>query len=196
MFPPPGADELALLRARLPEVSAANVRLIPADVVTDIMARAVATRGTYMDLLTDGVLRTSAVYYLPVAGLTELDRTYATGALPYSGKAKDGRPFRMIALAAGANRVDFVYDRLDEFEFVSETGSDFKVLPGGHVSAAIAGPGVLADIKGAKVYGCSGLCAWASFLKWQKEGDTLRVTVKAFGSTKDKVVPLQPVRAK
>jgi len=45
-------------------------------------------------------------------------------------------------------------------------------------------------------FGCSGLCAWVDFVKWQKEGDKLRVWVKTFGSTKDRLIDLSSVRAK
>ncbi len=194
-FPPPNAEERAILGARLPGVRPESVRVVGKEQIEDLMARAIASQATYMDLLTDAALSANAVFYVPLAALQVLDRKYVTGAMPYSGTAKDGRPFRMAAIVAGQRRLDFLYDLTDEFQFDSD-GFIFKIAPGGGVSAVIAGPGVLTEIKGAKVYGCAGLCAWAEFVKWQKEGDKLHVWAKAFGRTQDRFTELRPIRAK
>lgn len=194
-FPPPNAEEQTILRTRLAGVRPESVRAVPKEVIEDLMTRAVASKATYMDLLTDTALFTSEVFYVPLAALQVMDQKYVTGAMPYSGTAKDGRPFRMVALVAGQQRLDFLYDLTGEFQFDSD-GFTFKIAPGGRVSVAITGPGVLTEIKGAKVYGCDGLCAWAEFVKWQKEGNKLHVWAKAFGMTQDRLIDLLPVRAK
>lgn len=165
-FPPPDPQTLAWLAARVPGLDAASVRVVPAAVADGVMARAVAAKTTYLDILSDAVFRRKEIYYTPVDALNEVHRRYISGTMPIQGRTEKGAAFQMQAMLAGQGRVELLYDQ-ESFTF-KDGEQRFKIENKGRVAAAIRGAGDI-TLEGLSAYGAPVFCPWAKIQRMTKE---------------------------
>lgn len=151
-FPHPDAQTQAWLSSRIPGLNIQQLRVVPFDAADRMMRRAVASQATYLDLLSDPILRqgNAEVYYVPQDVLERLDGHYVSGTLPVAGTTTDGRPFLMQALVSGGGYANFLYDQPAGFSF-KDGENEIKIGAAGNVSARIRGP---ADIELRGIAGC------------------------------------------
>src|SRR5581483_1514589 len=133
-----------------------------------MMARVAASKGDYLDLLSDKSLnsRNGPMYYFPQDVLNRLNQKYDMGTLPVSGTTTDGRPFQMQAMVVGDGEAHYLYNQPRGCSF-EQNGTEFKIGDGGHVAAQVQGPGDVA-IQG--VSGCG------NFLFFSGCQDVQRIT--------------------
>ena len=137
---PPDGAVLAWLGQRVPGLDLSAVRELPPEAAEAIFARGAARGTTPIDLFTDRGFRGREVFYIPRAAVERVFSVYEVRVLTLaSGTAKDGQPFQLDALLAGAGRIEALYDR--GYTVANPYFADYTYNLEPRVTQAIAGPG-------------------------------------------------------
>ena len=139
----PDAATLAKLSARIPDLKAGTVRVLPIEAADALLADAVRRGQSPLDFFTDPGFRGDAAFYLDQETVAALFARYEIrGLTPASGVTKDGRAFAVQGFVVGGGRIDILYN-LDQFTFDNPLfpGHTYKLAA--HVTERIQGPGDL-----------------------------------------------------
>ncbi len=185
-LPVPDQATLDWLKSRVPDMDLPKVRVVSPEHAGGALARAVSAGANYLDIMSHPGFQEDRLYLVPRASLDFVDKRYAPGTLPISGKTKDDKPFVMEAFVAGQGKLEFLYDH-DGFEF-EDNGRSYRVAKGSRVSCRILGPGDV-GVSGLKVHAF--LWKWATIQRMTRIGPAKVKVETDMGSGEGDINPIR-----
>lgn len=146
-FSPADENTLLWLSQRIKGLPPTMVRVVPSAAAQTAMDAAAEQQLSYLDLLTEDILREDKLYFVSRETLELLDAKFEI-SMPITGKTTKNRDFKMQGFLMGQGRFYFIYNNdIGDFAFKA-SGQEYEIQ-GGLVSSEILGWGD-AKISGLK----------------------------------------------